>query len=142
MGTDQLIVRDRLRYVEMPPPGTPLPRIDEIKELVASDAGIPIFRMTDKTHRWKYSHQRQVAMHLAVELTLHSLPIIARHFGGVHHTTVLHAHRAVFERMQIDRDLLRRVERLRAELLVIAGTRKPPGDLVLVRRMDASADAA
>jgi chromosomal replication initiator protein len=54
-------------------------------------------------------YARQVAMYLCRELTDHSLPAIARRFGGRDHTTVLHAHRKVKHQLLVDgptRDLV------------------------------------
>jgi chromosomal replication initiator protein len=54
-------------------------------------------------------YARQVAMYLCRELTDHSLPAIARRFGGRDHTTVLHAHRKVQRQLLVDqptRDLV------------------------------------
>ena len=48
-------------------------------------------------------------MYLCRELTDHSLPAIARRFGGRDHTTVLHAHRKVQREILVDeptRDLV------------------------------------
>jgi chromosomal replication initiator protein len=47
-------------------------------------------------------YARQVAMYLCRELTDHSLPAIARRFGGRDHTTVLHAHRKVQRQLLVD----------------------------------------
>jgi chromosomal replication initiator protein len=43
-------------------------------------------------------------MYLIKELTTASLPEIGRHFGGKHHTTVLHSIRKVEELRQEDPD--------------------------------------
>ncbi len=55
---------------------------------------------------------RQVAMYLARELTEASLPAIAHHFGGHHHTTVLHACRRVRDRLAVDDGVRNLIARL------------------------------
>jgi chromosomal replication initiator protein len=59
---------------------------------------------------------RQVAMHLARELTGLSRPRLGAAFGGRDHTTVLHACRKVEEDMRNDPELAKRVSELRAAL--------------------------
>ncbi|HSZ70840.1 MAG TPA: chromosomal replication initiator protein DnaA [Solirubrobacteraceae bacterium] len=56
---------------------------------------------------------RQVAMYLARELTDESLPVIARHFGGRDHTTVLHAWRRTTQRLAEDSRSRQAVDNLR-----------------------------
>jgi chromosomal replication initiator protein len=51
-------------------------------------------------------------MYLCKELTPASLPEIGRHFGGKHHTTVLHSVRKIEELRQTDPDLNRLVHSL------------------------------
>ncbi len=55
---------------------------------------------------------RQVAMYLAKQLTLASLPKIGREFGGKHHTTVLSAIKKIEARRRTDLDLDRTIGRL------------------------------
>ena len=73
-----------------------------IQQLVALSFGIDPrcmkIRSTDEEHAWP----RQVAMYLTRELTDHSLQRIGASFNR-HHTTVLHAIRAVEQRMRSDR---------------------------------------
>ena len=58
-------------------------------------------------------YARQVAMYLCRELTDHSLPAIARRFGGRDHTTVLHAHRKVQRQLLVDQPTRELVDGLR-----------------------------
>lgn len=61
---------------------------------------------------------RWLAMYLIRELcTERSLPAIARAFGGLDHTTVLHALRAMAVRIELDKALRRTVETLRDRIL-------------------------
>jgi len=61
-------------------------------------------------------YARQVAMYLCRELTDHSLPAIARRFGGRDHTTVLHAHRKVQRQLLVDQPTKDLVDNLLREL--------------------------
>lgn len=74
----------------------------QIQELVAVSYGIHPKHMVspsrDRAHAWP----RQRAMYLTRKLTHRSLPAIGEAFGHRHHTTVLHAIRAVEQRMAED----------------------------------------
>lgn len=59
---------------------------------------------------------RQVAMYLAKQLTLRSLPDIGRRFGGRDHTTVLHAVRKIESLRAINPELDRQLKELTAIL--------------------------
>lgn len=50
-----------------------------------------------RTHHWRIARPRQIAMFLCRELTKASFPKIGRHFGGRHHTTVMHGQRRIAE---------------------------------------------
>lgn len=65
------------------------------------------------------SHPRQVAMYLAKELTYHSKTRIGHLFGRRDHTTVIHAIREVEKRLAKDRNLRRRVARLKKVLQAV-----------------------
>jgi chromosomal replication initiator protein len=97
----------------------------------ASAATLSIERIQDRTSRAlriepetlasaKRSRQvvyaRQVAMYLCRELTDHSLPAIARRFGGRDHTTVLHAHRKVQRQLLVDQPTRELVDGLLRDL--------------------------
>lgn len=56
---------------------------------------------------------RQVAMYLAKQMTVRSLPEIGRRFGGRDHTTVLHAVRRVTELRKIIPELDAKIERIK-----------------------------
>ena len=55
---------------------------------------------------------RQVAMYLCKKLTKHSYPEIARHFGGKHHTTVMHSVEKIGRLMTLDKDFCLTVGKL------------------------------
>jgi chromosomal replication initiator protein len=59
---------------------------------------------------------RQVAMHLARELTDLTLPAIGRDFGGRDHTTVIHADRRARQRLTGDAHAQMMLERVHKEL--------------------------
>ena len=55
---------------------------------------------------------RQVAMYLCKKLTKKSYPEIARHFGGKHHTTVIHSVEKIDQMMITDKEMQTVVKRL------------------------------
>ena len=72
--------------------------IDEIQRQVAEHYHIRIADMLSPSRTRTIARPRQVAMYLAKELTICSLPEIGRKFGGRDHTTVLHATRQISQR--------------------------------------------
>jgi chromosomal replication initiator protein len=79
--------------------------IDAVQRAVADRYGLQPAQLKQKTNAHEISRPRQVAMYLCKELTSASLPEIGRHFGGKHHTTVLHSVRKVEELRQTDPDM-------------------------------------
>ena len=79
--------------------------IDAVMRAVAERYDLQASQLKQKTNAHEISRPRQVAMYLVKELTSASLPEIGRHFGGKHHTTVLHSIRKVEEMRQSDPDL-------------------------------------
>jgi chromosomal replication initiator protein len=79
--------------------------IDAVMRAVAERYDLQPSQLKQKTNAREISRPRQVAMYLVKELTSASLPEIGRHFGGKHHTTVLHSIRKVEELRQSDPDL-------------------------------------
>jgi chromosomal replication initiator protein len=98
----------------------PRPTIASIKATVAARYGVDPKHMTSPLRRWDVSHPRQVAMFLARKLTRHTMPYIGRHFGGRHHTTVLHACRAVEQRRATDRKLARQIRKTTSRVMRVA----------------------
>jgi len=84
-----------------------------IKRAVAAYFGVT-WADLEGPRRWKkFVRPRQIAMYLARTLTPHSLPEIARHFGGRDHTTVLHAVRKIEALRAADPALDERITRMK-----------------------------
>lgn len=81
--------------------------IENIQKLVADFYRIKVADMFSKKRTRNIVRPRQIAMHLAKELTDMSLPEIGQSFGGRDHTTVLHAYRKVEELKNSDVGLRR-----------------------------------
>lgn len=79
--------------------------IEVVMRAVAERYSLQPSQLKQKTNAHEISRPRQVAMYLCKDLTGASLPEIGRHFGGKHHTTVLHSIRKVEELRQSDPDL-------------------------------------
>lgn len=86
--------------------------IDLIVRTVCERYDLQPAQLKQKSNAQEIARPRQVAMYLCKELTQASLPEIGRHFGGKHHTTVLHSIRKVEELRQSDPDLNRLVHSL------------------------------
>ena len=78
------------------------PSIDHIQDVTSSALSLDRATLTSARRSRQVVYARQVAMYLCRELTEHSLPAIAQRFGGRDHTTVLHAHRKVKQRLLVD----------------------------------------
>lgn len=81
--------------------------LDLIVRAVAEKFGLQPAQLKLKTNVQNIAYPRQIAMYLAKELTQSSLPEIGRHFGGKHHTTVLHSVQKIDKLRQRDGDLNR-----------------------------------
>jgi chromosomal replication initiator protein len=90
--------------------------IDDIQKKVAEHFNIKLGEMTSDRRARAVARPRQVAMYLAKQLTMRSLPQIGRKFGGRDHTTVMHAVRKIEELMRADPSLAEDVELLRRML--------------------------
>lgn len=73
-----------------------------IQKTVAEHYDIRLEDMTSRRRPENIAFPRQIAMFLSRELTELSLSAIGEDFGGRDHGTVLHAHRLVRDRMEID----------------------------------------
>jgi chromosomal replication initiator protein len=71
--------------------------ITSIQEAVASMFGLTVEELRQGSNRRVIAVPRQIAMYLAKQMTDASLPEIGRHFGGRHHTTVMHSIAKVHE---------------------------------------------
>ncbi|THD70198.1 chromosomal replication initiator protein DnaA [Phenylobacterium sp.] len=80
--------------------------VDQIQKTVAEHYGLKQADLISERRARAVARPRQVAMWLAKQITVRSLPDIGRRFGGRDHTTVLHA--------------VRRIESLKAEDPAIA----------------------
>lgn len=74
--------------------------VARIQKIVAQAYGLdPVAMLKNDRHR-NVVWPRQVAMYLSRQETAKSLPHLGRLFGGRHHTTVIHAIKAVEDRME------------------------------------------
>lgn len=77
-------------------------RIEDIQQVVSKKFKISRLELLSFRRDHAVVRPRQVAMYLCKMLTTKSLPEIGRRFGGMHHTTVIHAVRTVEQRRQED----------------------------------------
>ena len=73
------------------------PTMEAIQKHVASHYHIKPAILKERNNSASVSFPRQVAMYLCKRLTAHSLPEIGRHFGGKHHSTVIHSIKKIDE---------------------------------------------
>ncbi len=90
--------------------------IDAVKRAVAEQFGFSVGRLKEKGNSHPIVVPRQIAMYLARELTQASFPQLARHFGGKHHTTVMHAIRKIEEQRHADAGLAAVLAKLESDL--------------------------
>jgi chromosomal replication initiator protein len=90
------------------------PSIAEIQSIVALHFKLSVEQLTSASRISAVSWPRQVAIHLARDLTGASLPAIGQAFGGRNHATVLHACKRVSERLQNDQQIVDEIASLSA----------------------------
>ncbi len=79
--------------------------IQRIQEVVSEYFGVSMNDIKSQRRLKNLVIPRQIAMHLARELTNSSLTSIAEEFGGKDHTTVIHACRTIKSKMEKDENL-------------------------------------
>jgi chromosomal replication initiator protein len=94
--------------------GSGPPSIVEVQSIVAAHFKLSVEELTSPSRVSAVSWPRQVAIHLARDLTGASLPTIGRAFGGRNHTTVLHACKRVSERLKNDQHVVDEIASLSA----------------------------
>jgi len=90
--------------------------IDDIQAAVLRRFGITKIDLMARRRAIKTVRPRQIAMYLAKTLTTRSLPEIGRRFGGLDHTTVMHAIRRIVELQERDDAIAEHVAALKQEL--------------------------
>ena len=86
-----------------------------IQRAVAEHFDIRLADMTSKCRQRSIATPRQIAMYLCRRLTDSSFPDIANAFGKTH-ATILYACRTITNRLDVDPDLQRRVQRISEKL--------------------------
>ncbi len=90
--------------------------IESLQETVASHFHISSDLLRARTRKKEIVVPRQIAMYLCKHLTDSSLKTIGLHFGGRDHTTVIHAHQTVEEKLQKNAQLKRDVDTILSRL--------------------------
>ncbi|MDX6660839.1 MAG: chromosomal replication initiator protein, partial [Solirubrobacteraceae bacterium] len=77
---------------------------------------VSLEELLSRSRATRVTWPRQVAMYLAREVTDTTLPSLGRQFGGRDHTTVLHAHKRIAQRVIEDDAVRTAVDALRERL--------------------------
>jgi chromosomal replication initiator protein len=92
------------------------PSIADVQAVVAGHFHLTVAQLTSPSRKAEISWPRQVAIHLARDLTGASLPVIGAAFGGRNHATVLHACKRVSERLKADQQVVDELAELASEV--------------------------
>ena len=84
--------------------------MDEIIEIVAESFGTPSEYIVGKSRKREIVVARHAAMYLAKEFTHRSLKSIGLHFAGRDHSTVIHAVKAVEDRIATESSFRQKLE--------------------------------
>ena len=90
--------------------------LDAILENVAVYFGMRQADLRIKKRQRNIVYPRQIAMYLCREMSNYSLPEIGGKFGGMNHTTVLHACDRIKENLKKDGDLKKIIQELTQQL--------------------------
>ena len=89
---------------------------DAVQDAVAAKFHMKVAEMKSRRRTKALVYPRQIAMYLCREITQHSYPEIARHFGGKDHTTIMHACRQIEKARQSDPSLQGMLEELKRQI--------------------------
>jgi len=87
--------------------------ISDIEKAVCLKFKLEKLDLRNHSRRWDVARPRQVAMYLCRQLTNASYPKIGRHFGGRHHTTIIHGERRIKEFLRTTNTMACEVEGVR-----------------------------
>ncbi len=90
--------------------------IDQIMRIVANYYHTDLNLLSDKTRRREIVQARQVAMYCCKQLTGQPLKTIGLRFGGRDHSTVIHACRAVENRLDVEPGFRHELDRIQDAL--------------------------
>lgn len=79
--------------------------IEKIQRIVSDYFNISLNDITGKRRTRQIAFPRQIAMYISREITDYSTTEIGQEFGGKDHTTVMHAHQRISDRMKTDSTL-------------------------------------
>jgi chromosomal replication initiator protein len=96
--------------------GAAQPTIDDVKRTVAERFALSTDELVSPVRTARIAWPRQLAIHLARELTGASLQSIGDAFGGRNHATVLHACKRVSERLAADTTVADELDSLTQQL--------------------------
>jgi len=105
------LAQDAMRNVAYVPESNAI-TIPMIQRVVADHYKIAIDDLKARSNMRQVLVPRQVAMYLCKKLTTKSYPEIARHFGGKHHTTVIHSVEKINQLIGTDREMESVIKRL------------------------------
>jgi chromosomal replication initiator protein len=86
--------------------------ISRIQQLVAQHYKLDVENLKARSNVRHFLIPRQVAMYLCKRLAKKSYPEIAKHFGGKHHTTVIHSVEKIEKEMNANGELAGTINRL------------------------------
>lgn len=90
--------------------------IENIIKVVCKKFNIKITDILSEKRDKEISKSRQIAMHLSREITGLSYPVIAKHFGGKNHTTVIQACKKTKEWIGVDPEIKQTISSIMKEL--------------------------
>lgn len=91
-------------------------RVEEIQRLVCEHYGISMAEIVSKRRLARLTFARHVAVYLCRQLTSKSYPELGRRFGGLDHSTQIHATKRVEKMLKDDENLRASVEMLTLQL--------------------------
>ena len=97
--------------------------LDTVKDTVAAHFGLSVAELVSASRLGRVAWPRQLAMHLARELTGAPLTAIGSAFGGRNHATVLHSCGRVAQRAQSDPQAAVEIDELTRSLRAGVGDR-------------------
>lgn len=95
-------------------------KVQALLQIVSEYFGVPIKEITGKKRTKDIANIRMIAMYLARECLSLSFPIIGKSIGKRDHTTVMHAHKQVTQKMEKDVKLKNDIIQLTSLLLDFA----------------------